>query len=134
MENVLTTIVNGLAPILIALIGWGTAEAAKYIRAKTKDKDIDTVMTTLHSVVLGVVTDMQYTQVQALKDTGKFTEVIGANIKRMAISSVLRMFTPSLTKMANRYIGDLEAYISSVIETELVHVQENLAYIKKTTP
>jgi len=131
MEDVLTAIVNGLAPILIALVGWGTAELAKYMRAKTKDRNINTVMTTVHSVISDVVTDMQHTQVQSLKDIGEFTPVIGANIKNTAISSVLGMLAPSLTKMANKYIGNLEAYVSSAIEVELANVKRDLAYVKK---
>jgi hypothetical protein len=131
MENVLTIIVNGLAPILIALVGWGTAEVAKYMRAKTKDENLNTVLMALQDAVSNVVTDIQHTQVQSLKDTGKFTADIGVSVKSKAMRSVLNTLTPSIMNMANKYINNLESYVSSAIEAKLVGIQENISYSRK---
>lgn len=130
MESIISHLINGAIPVLLAIVSWASVEVTKLIRAKTRNTDISTVMAAIDDVVSTAVGEAQHTTVKDLKETGKFTADFGFDIKNRVVAKILYTLSPHIIALANKHITDLKTYVSSLVEVRIEDLKENAAYFK----
>ena len=115
-----------LAPVLVSVIGilvsWGLAELSRYIRNKTKNENALTAMQDISALVRTTVSEVGQTFQKASAD-GKITREEGLSMKVDAVLKVKAQIPPLVEKHALLAVNNLERFIASRIEREVVKLK-----------
>lgn len=121
--DILSAILAQLTPYIItavvAIIGWGLTEIARWIRSKTHNEKVFNMMSIIDDIVRTTVVDLEKTVRPALGD-GKLSKEEAENIKNQAIESIKKQLPKHLTSQTKLLTSDLSSYISSKIEQAVV--------------
>lgn len=112
-----------LSPIVLAVLGWLSAEAARLINAKVKDARVRGVLLRLDDAVFTAVRETEQVMVGALKlasADGKLTQEEGDAVKREALRK-LRLYMGAkgagdLAKVMGLDTVTLEKFLSARLE------------------
>lgn len=90
-ETALQQLVTILTPLLMALVAWGTAELARWVRSHVKNAYLQGVLTRLDEAVATVVIELMHTEVRQLKDDtadGKLSAEDAQRLKDTAVKQI----------------------------------------------
>jgi hypothetical protein len=117
-------LIKTLGPILVGVVtllaSWGLAELSRYVRTKTKNEQALGAMDAFSEIVKTTVMDLAQTATGSLKD-GKFTSDEATKLKEQAVDRVKAQVTPALEKQLNGAVADLETFLRSKIEAEVLN-------------
>jgi len=114
-------LINGLIPVIMALISWGLVALTNYIKQKGGNVALDQALKVLRDITFNVVDEMQKTRVEDLKKQEAFDLLTAAAVKEQAITQVLAQLAPPITKVLTRSMSDLSLYVSALIEAKLLN-------------
>jgi len=114
-------LINGLIPVIMALISWGLVALTNYIKQKGGNVALDQALKVLRDITFNVVDEMQKTRVEDLKKQESFDLLTAAAVKEQAITQVLAQLAPPITKVLTRSMSDLSLYVSALIEAKLLN-------------
>jgi len=119
-------LVQILAPVLVSVVGilvsWGLAELSMYIRNKTKNENALKAMEDISALVRTTVSEVGQNFETAAKD-GKITREEGVTMKNIAINQVKAQIPPLVQKHALLSVNNLNDFIASRIEREVVKLK-----------
>lgn len=112
---------NVCLPIFVTLFSglfsWGTVEAVKFVKAKTKNEAAAAAVGQIGDVVQTVVDELNQTVVSTIKAPGqKLDSRAAAEVKRRAMEKINQQLPEVVAKTAEAVVGPINAYISSKIE------------------
>jgi hypothetical protein len=117
-------LIKTLGPILVGVVtllaSWGLAELSRYVRTKTKNEQALGAMDAFSEIVKTTVFDLAQTATGSLKD-GRFTPAEGAKIKQEAVDKIKSQITPALEKQLSSAVADLEKFLNSKVEAEVLN-------------
>ena len=119
-------LVQILAPVFVSVVGilvsWGLAELSMYIRNKTKNENALKAMEDISALVRTTVSEVGQNFETAAKD-GKITREEGVTMKNIAINQVKAQIPPLVQKHALLSVNNLNDFIASRIEREVVKLK-----------
>lgn len=117
------TMLEVLAPILVAGLTWLSAKLAQLIKAKVKNEYLRGVLVRLDEAVFTAVKELQQTVVDAIKEAtadGKITEAEKQRIKQAAIDNVKSHLGPKGLEELGHILGlgsgSVDGLIASKVE------------------
>ena len=120
-------LVQILAPVFVSvvsiLVSWGLAELSMYIRNKTKNENALKAMEDISTLVRITVAEVGQNFEAAAAD-GKITVDEGKKMKYIAIERVKAQIPPLVQKHALLSVNNLNDFIASRIEREVVKVKK----------
>jgi len=120
--SILTGIlINTVAPIvgtlLSGLLGWGTVEAVKLVKTKTKNEAAAAAVGQVGELVQSVVDELNQTVVGDLKASGsKLDKSTALQIKVNAVKRIKNQLPGAVARAAEAAVGPIDSYIKSKIE------------------
>jgi hypothetical protein len=122
--ELLTSAVDVLTPVVLALLSWLSVAAARWIQNKVKNDYAQGVLLRLNDAVFTAVRALQQTTVQAIKDAnkdGKIDAKEAAAIKEKALGQVKSYMGQKGIDQLKGVLAfdDLEDFLSARIEAEL---------------
>uniref|UniRef100_A0A6H1ZBU4 Holin n=1 Tax=viral metagenome TaxID=1070528 RepID=A0A6H1ZBU4_9ZZZZ len=122
-----TELLKTLVPILVSVVGilvsWGLAELSGYIRSKTRNENALKAMEDISALVRTTVSEVGETFKKAAAD-GKITSDEGRQMKALAILKVKDQIPPLVEKHALLAVNNLNDFIASRIEREVVKLKQ----------
>lgn len=123
-QEILTIVMEVvLIPVLTALTGivvkWLNSKANE-IKAKTDNIHLQRCVDMLNDTIATAVVSVNQTYVEALKESGDFSEEAQKEAFNKVYNAVMASLTESAKTHLNEVIGDLEAYVSDKIEEAVV--------------
>ena len=123
-QEILTIVMEVvLIPVLTALTGivvkWLNSKANE-IKAKTDNIYLQRCVDMLNDTIATAVVSVNQTYVDALKESGDFSEEAQKEAFNKVYNAVMTSLTESAKTHLNEVIGDLEAYVSDKIEEAVV--------------
>jgi hypothetical protein len=122
-------LLEALATVLMAAIGWASFRLAGYIKAHTKNAQVQGVLLRLNDAVFHAVSSLEQTVVVAAKlsaQDGRLTAVAGAAVKGAAIASIKTHLGKAGVAELQSVLGvkaeALDAFLSDRIETSVLHL------------
>ena len=120
-------LVQILAPVLVSVVGilvsWGLAELSMYIRNKTKNENALKAMEDISALVRTTVSEVGQNFEKAADD-GTITRDEGVTMKNIAIAKVKAQIPPLVEKHALLSVNNLNDFIASRIEREVVKAKK----------
>jgi hypothetical protein len=123
MPDFMAQTIEILAPavggLLLALVSWALAEAARYVRAKTENEAVNDAIARICHMTETVVAEVNQTVVDDLKlaaADGRLNLDQARLIASQALAMVLDRMAPGVLEIAARGVVDLKEFISSRIE------------------
>ena len=123
MENFLAVFVSSFAPVLgtlmVALVSWGTVEATKYIRTKTKNEIAHNAISQICDTVKTIVSELNQTVVPAMQKAaadGKLTKEDAITLKNMAVMKINEQVPIAIEKAAALAVNSIPALINAEVE------------------
>lgn len=119
MEQFYAILWTAVGILITGLASWLSVVLTNFLNSKIKDKKIAKITTELTNIVFNSVTYVTQTYVDTLKKNGKFD----ANAHIEAFNTCKKLVMTQLSEEIKEYItntyGDLEAYITSLIESQI---------------
>jgi hypothetical protein len=135
------TMLEVLAPIVVAGLTWLSAKLAQLIQAKVKNEYLRGMLVRLDEAVFTAVKDLQQTVVDAIKAAtadGKITEVEKQRIKQAAIDNVKsHLGTKGLAELGQILgltITSVEGLIASKVEAAVHDIRGAAARTGASAP
>lgn len=111
-----TQIILGLVGLVFSGLG---LYVTYLINKHIKDKDLKEIVESLHLLVRDCVLEVYQTYVESLKEQNIFN----GNAQRIALDKALKLIetnmTPKIKKWLEENVGDIEAYLKGMIETQI---------------
>lgn len=135
-EEILDNIGPICVPLIVAIIGYLATIATKFINVKkneiinkTTNENIQLYVNLASDTVINVVQTLNSTMVDELKKAnadGKLTKEEIDEIKNLALTMVLTMLTDEVKEGLSQVFGDLDTYLSSLIESTVYSIKNKL--------
>jgi len=116
-------LVPAAGTLVTALVSWIAAEAARYVRARTKNEAVANAMDRLcHTVTSAVALVERLVKPQAIADMahGKLSDFQQKRLRAMVRTIVKTTLTPKVLKDARLAVADLDGFMNARIERSLI--------------
>jgi len=121
-EEMIKILVPAAGTILTLLVSWGLAELSRYIRAKTKNENVNQAISELSLIVEDTVKNLNQTFTRSAAD-GKFTDAEKLEIKKQAMDMVKNQIPAITAQQIERAVSSLDVFINSRIEATVADVK-----------
>jgi hypothetical protein len=118
-----------LAPVLVAALGWVFVRLAAYIKAHTKNARVQGILLRLNDATFTAVSSLEQTVVTAAKEStsdGRLTVRSGEVVKAAAMAAIKSHLGPQGIGELKAILGvqdaDLDSFLSSRIESSVLHM------------
>ena len=115
--SVISIIATGIASLIVAKV-------SQWLNAKIKDKKLAEAMTQILSIVEGCVKEVFQTFVDSLKKEGKFDKEKQQEAFDKCKEKIKSQLSLELVKFIQDNFGDVENYISSLIESTIFNLKK----------
>ena len=120
--NILWTAVG---VVITGLVSWATTALVAWLNSKIKNEKVAKFTTDLTNIVGTAVKTIMQTYVDSLKQEGAFTEEKQKEALQKCLNIVLNQLTPELTKYIQDNFGDIQEYITTLIESSIYSLKNN---------
>lgn len=125
--NLVSMAIQGLAPVLLAILSWLGVMASKWIQEKVKNETASGILLRLDDAVLTVVRELQQTMVDDLKaasSDGKLTKEERDEIKTKALGNLKSYYGTKGLKILAQVLGlsigaEFDKFLSSKLEAKV---------------
>lgn len=120
--NILWTAVG---VVITGLVSWATTALVAWLNSKIKNEKVAKFTTELTNIVGTAVKTIMQTYVDSLKQEGAFTEEKQKEALQKCLDIVLNQLTPELTKYIQDNFGDIQEYITTLIESSIYSLKNS---------
>lgn len=125
-NSVLTALITGLGAILTAAIGYGLARLGKWLKSKTNNEKLQSIIDHTLGFTEDVVITINQTYVDELKDKDLFDKAAQKEAFNRAFNNAKSMITEEAQEIINENFGDLDTWLEALIESKVAEVKELL--------
>jgi hypothetical protein len=123
MPDMMAQMIEILAPaagtLLLALVSWALAEAARYVRSRTENEAVNNAIARICHMTETVVAEVNQTVVDDIKlaaADGRLDKDQARLIASQALAMVYDRMAPGVLEIAARGVADLQEFVASRIE------------------
>jgi hypothetical protein len=135
LASIIPQALDLLTPVFLAVIGWLSFQAAGWIRAHTKNAQVQGILLRLDDAVATAVGSLEQTVVVAAKSAaadGQLTKADGAAVKAAALAEIKSHLGPKGIAELQAILGikpdGLDSFLSSRIEASVLQMPVKMQF------
>lgn len=117
MVNITEIIIVVINAIVAPLIIWGVMEGAKFLKEKSKNDKVDSLIDRISEIVVDAVGETKQTLVDGIKGTTEWTDEAKKRVFEQTLNTVKTSIGEPSLELLKDIIGDINVYLTSKIES-----------------
>lgn len=119
MEELMRTVLIACVPALTAIFGWGLNKAVTIASGYVNNKFAQTCIQNAATAVCNAVQSVNQTYVDALKEADNFDKEAQTIAFNKALTAAKKALTHETILFIRETFGDLDSYLSTLIEAQV---------------
>lgn len=119
LQDLLYTVITVCVPIVVKYLQDFIKSKIEQIAQNTKNEKITDLLYQAEDLIVNVVTSVNQTYVDVLKENGKFDEEAANKAKGMALDAIKEMLTEKMKWAIEETYKDVNAYLETAIESSV---------------
>lgn len=119
LQDLLYTVITVCVPIVVKYLQDFIKSKIEQIAQNTENKKISDLLYQAEDLIVNVVTSVNQTYVDVLKENGKFDEEAANKAKGMALDAIKEMLTEKMKWAIEETYKDVNAYLETAIESSV---------------
>ena len=131
IQQILNAVVEGLLPVIMALITLASYYLVKLIYTKTnhikneiKDEDAKRMLVDVSKIIADAILATNGTIVKDIKENGKFTDSVRKKALESTVNSVKAQLNDEAKQLLESKYVDIDIYLQTQIESQLQQLNE----------
>ena len=131
IQQILNAVVEGLLPVIMALITLASYYLVKLIYTKTnqikneiKDEDAKRMLVDVSKIIADAILATNGTIVKDLKENGKLTDSVSKKALESTVNSVKAQLNDEAKQLLESKYVDIDIYLQTQIESQLQQLNE----------
>lgn len=116
---------GAVGTVLTALASWGSVMLTTWLSTKIKDKRLQRLALALNDIITRAVVTVNQTLVDGMKKAGAFNDDAHKEVFGKCKDYVMNQLTQELKDYVKDNFGDVEAYVTTCIESKIVELKGN---------
>lgn len=119
LQDLLYTVITVCVPIVVKYLQDFIKSKIEQIAQNTENEKITDLLYQAEDLIVNVVTSVNQTYVDVLKENGKFDEEAANKAKGMALDAIKEMLTEKMKWAIEETYKDVNAYLETAIESSV---------------
>ncbi len=119
LQDLLYTVITVCVPIVVKYLQDFIKSKIEQIAQNTENEKISDLLYQAEDLIVNVVTSVNQTYVDVLKENGKFDEEAANKAKGMALDAIKEMLTEKMKWAIEETYKDVNAYLETAIESSV---------------
>ena len=110
--------------VIFALVSWGLTLLTTWLRTKIKNKKIAELLSSILNIVTNAVKVVYQTYVESIKGTDEWTVDAQKKALQMALEKAKKQLSKDTIKFIEDTYGNLDDYLTNLIEATLYNLKK----------
>lgn len=119
LQDLLYTVITVCVPIMVKYLQDFIKSKIEQVAQNTENEKISDLLYQAEDLIVNVVTSVNQTYVDVLKEEGRFDEEAANKAKSMALDAIKEMLTEKMKWAIEETYKDVNAYLETAIESSV---------------